>query len=52
MSLYKLIYTHIMYNPIEKAVGDSQTKYSEEKQEQRFDIKISLLIYKQDSLLA
>lgn len=41
-----------MHNPIEKAVGDIQTKYSEKKQKQRFDIKVSLLIYKQDSLLA
>lgn len=41
-----------MYNPIEKAVGDIQTKYPEKKQEQRFHIKISLLIYRHDSLLA
>lgn len=41
-----------MYNPIEKAVGDTQAKYSEKKQEQRFDIKISLLIYRENSLLA
>lgn len=41
-----------MSNPIEKAEGDIKTKYSEKKLEQSFHIKISLLIYRQDNLLA
>lgn len=41
-----------MSNPIEKAVGDTKTIYPEKKQEQRFHKKISLLISRQDSLLA